>query len=157
VSAKRWPRAKGENASGQIVHNLKGGESVPAGDPLRIPTTDGYVMLRWKVALYEYVQVLEHRVRGGVVVPDDVVVHHRDHDKTNNDPSNLEQLTRGEHSVLHLTRLDVDRVISLYVEGYSQQQVADLIGASKAGVKSVLRRAGVPARRGVNQWNGRLA
>lgn len=36
-------------------------------------------------------------------IPSGFVVHHKDGDKTNNDPDNLVLMKRGEHSVLHNT------------------------------------------------------
>ena len=36
-------------------------------------------------------------------VPAGHVVHHKDHDKANNDPSNLESMPRGEHARMHST------------------------------------------------------
>ena len=36
-------------------------------------------------------------------IPNGWVVHHRDEDKSNNDPANLEAMPRGEHMRLHAT------------------------------------------------------
>jgi len=44
---------------------------------------------------------LEHRVITNA--PSGTVVHHKDGDRTNNDPSNLEVMTRGEHMRLHIS------------------------------------------------------
>jgi len=34
-------------------------------------------------------------------VPNDMVLHHKDKDKTNNDPSNIEIMTKEEHDSIH--------------------------------------------------------
>lgn len=51
-------------------------------------------------------RVLEHQVvwaqhNGVTSIPDKFVVHHKDHDKLNNDPDNLELMTRKDHARYH--------------------------------------------------------
>ena len=57
--------------------------------------------------------VLEHRLivarRLGRVIGIDEVVHHIDGDKLNNDPSNLQLLSRAEHTSLHRKQLRILR------------------------------------------------
>ena len=43
---------------------------------------------------------------------DDEVVHHKDHNKRNNDPSNLEVMTQSEHAKLHMEERLNDHVHS---------------------------------------------
>jgi 5-methylcytosine-specific restriction endonuclease McrA len=50
------------------------------------------------VAPATYVEVYEHRLALGVPAGE---VHHRDHDKGNNGPDNLEVLTKVEHALEH--------------------------------------------------------
>jgi hypothetical protein len=50
--------------------------------------------------LYPLHRVLAENRLGRLLEPEEVV-HHRDEDKTNNDPSNLEVLTRSAHSAHH--------------------------------------------------------
>jgi len=45
------------------------------------------------------VYIQEHRA--AIDAPEGCVVHHRDGDKTNNDPSNLVVMTRSEHALEH--------------------------------------------------------
>ena len=63
---------------------LRAGEPLPDGEPKRTPTSDGYVLLRWKIGKYQYVEVLEHRAVAGVVTDDHV--HHRNHKRDDNHP-----------------------------------------------------------------------
>lgn len=80
------------------IRTLRPGEEIPQGEPRRYKSSHGYVRLRWKVGVAQYVETYEHRVVAGL--PADQV-HHRDEDKTNNDPTNLEVLTAVEHAKRH--------------------------------------------------------
>lgn len=40
----------------------------------------------------------------GIIPKDDEIIHHKDEDKTNNDPSNLELMKRKDHVKLHKKR-----------------------------------------------------
>lgn len=81
------------------IRQLKPGEPVPDGEPRRY-TSDrrGYVRLRWRVGKGEYVETYEHRLIAGLP---DADVHHRDEQKDNNDPGNLEVLSKAEHAREH--------------------------------------------------------
>jgi HNH endonuclease len=83
------------------IRQLKPSEPRPEGEPKRY-TSDkrGYVRLRWKVGPAEYVEVYEHRLIAGVP---DADVHHENEDKSDNDPSNLHQLSHADHARLHMT------------------------------------------------------
>lgn len=62
--------------------------------------SDGYVMvLVGGVLQYEHRLVWQET--HGVPIPPGFVVHHRDHDKKNNVPGNLELLPKGEHVRRH--------------------------------------------------------
>jgi len=57
---------------------------------------------------------LEHRVvarRAGLLTDESHVIHHRDRNPHNNDPSNLEPMSRSEHMHLHSTETWADPVI----------------------------------------------
>lgn len=76
------------------------GAENPAWKGGRRVRTDGYVMV-WTPEG----DVLEHRlvmsqVLGRALRPDEVV-HHRDGDKQNNHPSNLEVMSQSDHAALH--------------------------------------------------------
>lgn len=45
-------------------------------------------------------RVVAEQILGRPLLPGEIV-HHRDHDKTNNDPSNLEVMTQSDHIRLH--------------------------------------------------------
>lgn len=80
------------------IRTLQPGESLPEGQPRRYKNGAGYVRLRWKVGPNEYVETYEHRLVMGLPPRD---VHHRDGDKTNNDPTNLVPLDRSKHAQHH--------------------------------------------------------
>ncbi|MFI6228567.1 HNH endonuclease [Micromonospora echinospora] len=73
-------------------------EELPSGEPRRYVDGRGYVRLRWKVGVNSYVEAYEHRL---VKQFPPVDVHHRDGNKGNNDPANLEALSRSEHGRHH--------------------------------------------------------
>lgn len=96
-SDKKWARRGPEHSQ------WKGGISV-----------DGKGYTKRNINLVEdYIQimcdksgwVLEHRYQMalylGRPLASSEIVHHKDHDKTNNDISNLEMTTRGEHMRKH--------------------------------------------------------
>lgn len=58
--------------------------------------------------------VAEHRLvawDAGILTDPTMQVHHRDHDKTNNDPANLEAMTAADH---HRHHARVDGVVNQY-------------------------------------------
>lgn len=79
-------------------------------------------------------------------IPEGSVIHHIDHNKSNNHLSNLEIMTLGEHTILHkLTRTDTeDRlIIKLYNKHENGAKVAKQIGRSEFFTYGVLREYGV--------------
>lgn len=126
-----------------MIRSLRPGESPPPTEPKRYPNSSGYIRLRWRVGPGEYVEAYEHRVIAGEPVGQ---VHHRDHDKTNNDPSNLEVLTPADHARLHHMRHDADEMVRLYADGMSTPQVAAVLGCDAATVYRALVRNGVKPR-----------
>lgn len=73
---------------------------MPDGEPRRYKAGHGYVRLRWRIGTNEYVEVYEHRVIDGVVTMAEQV-HHKNHQRDDNDPANLEHLTVAEHHERH--------------------------------------------------------
>lgn len=61
----------------------------------------GYITerVRGKGRKFQHRIIMERRL--GRELRDDEVIHHIDHDKTNNDISNLVVMTRSEHTRLH--------------------------------------------------------
>jgi len=65
-------------------------------------TTDGYVWIiisnnRKQIKLHRY--LMEIKLRRKISL--DEIVHHKDHNKLNNDINNLEIVTRSEHNKIH--------------------------------------------------------
>lgn len=87
------PRAKVE------IRQLRKGEALPASRPGLYRSGHGYMRLRWKVGTHKYVEAYEHRLALGLP---DCHVHHKDEDKANNEPANLEPLTAAEHRRRHV-------------------------------------------------------
>lgn len=65
--------------------------------------------------MYYYRGVMAAQV-GRLLRPDELV-HHRDEDTTNDDPANLEIVTRAEHMALHRAALDAARERAGYPRG----------------------------------------
>lgn len=129
-----------------MIRSLKSGEPVPAEEPRRYVSSHGYVRLRWRTGKGEHVEVYEHRVRDGVVV-NAPHVHHVDHVKDHNNPSNLVALTPTEHMRHHHARsMPVEEARSLYLQGWTPEQLGERYGLAGWTVIRYLRRAGVKTR-----------
>lgn len=81
------------------------------------------------------------------------VVHHKDHDRSNNRPSNLVVMSRVEHSRMHgkegwekvkkkinAFTYDHRQLVRLYKAGLSLREVARKVGCSHRTVQEALRR-----------------
>jgi len=75
------------NITGQDHPKWKGGEHL----------FSGYKRVYTGPYTYEF----EHRIVAGLEKGDERVVHHKNHDKTDNRPENLEVMTRSEHAKEH--------------------------------------------------------
>lgn len=84
------------------------GENNPAWKGGRRQRCDGYWMVR-----VDGVERLEHRVvmerHLGRLLRDDEIVHHRDGDKSHNDPSNLEVMSQSDHVRHHAPEMHAAR------------------------------------------------
>lgn len=89
-------------------HGAMLGEKNPAWSGGRRQRVDGY----WVVRVGGEDR-LEHRVvmerHLGRALGEDEVVHHRDGNRSNNDPANLELMTQAEHTRLHLPEMHAAR------------------------------------------------
>ena len=126
------------------IRRLRKGESIPSGMPRRYVTVDGYRLLRWKVGVAQYVEVLEHRVVDGMVTTAGNV-HHRDYNRQNNHPDNLLYLSPLEHQHHHR---DIDRrkVVEYYQRGLSTPEVGRALGCHHSQVYRILVSEGVTVR-----------
>jgi Homeodomain-like domain/HNH endonuclease len=126
------------------IRTLKPGETVPPFPPKRYASSQGYIRLRWRVSKNEHVEAYEHRVFDGRITLADEV-HHIDHDKTNNDPTNLRQTTTKGHGRYHQT-LDRSRMVELYQQGYSTPQIGEQMGCNATTVYRALVAEGIQPR-----------
>ena len=81
------------------MRTLKPGERIPDGEPWRGIASHGYVILAWWIN-GEQVRTYEHRVVDGHITTAEHV-HHKNHDRADNRPENLEYLTEAEHAARH--------------------------------------------------------
>jgi DNA-binding CsgD family transcriptional regulator len=92
--------AKTRKPGTDVIHQLEPGARVPGSTPRRYLTGSGYIRLRWKVGVAQYVETYEHRVFDGFVTTAEHV-HHVNEDKTDNRPENLQRMSRYEHNTHH--------------------------------------------------------
>src|SRR5262245_5515373 len=125
---------------------LKHGEPIPVGEPGRYRDAAGYAILRWKVAPSTYVECKEHRFVLGVP-PDHFHVHHKDGNKANNDPGNLELLTHSQHSAEHQPRTwDIAQAARLYGAGLSLPDLGRIDGVHCTNILRGFQKSGVARR-----------
>lgn len=130
-----------------VIRRLQPEEPRPQGEPRRYFDRAGYVRLRWKVGVREYVEIREHRFVVGA--GDDYHVHHLDHQPGNNDRSNLVILTPEEHSRYHsqlFAKFDLVEARALYEAGWSTPRLGAHFGVAASCIYRRLKRAGVPLR-----------
>ena len=101
------------------IRSLRPGEPQPEGEPRRYTNSAGYVRLRWKLAVGEYVETYERDETASLV--------------------RLKEPTAK--------RIDFEHARALYAdEGLSTTQVASRLGCSAGAVSRVLRGDGVAMR-----------
>lgn len=146
--ADRPPSAASTPRAPRIHRTLQPGEPVPNCEPRRRRLSHGYILLSWRVGVRSYVVALEHRFVMGMP-PKGTIVHHRNHDKSDNRPENLEVLgSRAEHNQHHPTQytFDVDEAVRLGRAGQRARAVATTLGVSPQSIRRVFKRNGIPTR-----------
>lgn len=132
------------------IRFLPPGAKVPPGVPLRYMSTHGYIKLRWKVGVNEYVEVPEHRVFDGFVTMAEHV-HHINHNRSDNRPENLVEMTASEHFKQHRRHAD-EEIAALYLAGgVTVQQIGESLDLDASQVSRSLKRSGVQVMRGT-EW-----
>jgi hypothetical protein len=112
---------------------------------MRFVTSQGYIRLTWKVAPCAYVCQYEHRI---VMGNPPGVVHHKDGNRANNDPGNLEVIdSHRDHMRSHHGRSwSVSDAYELYLQGYSMRQLERRYSLSQGRISRVFSRHGLSVR-----------
>ena len=122
------------------IRRIRPGNPIPLSKPSRYTTSDGYVILRWKVGVRSYIETLEHRIIDGYVTTARHV-HHINHDRSDNRQTNLEGLSPKEHSQRHHIT-DWAEAWQLYEQGHSTTEVGNRLGCSAGHISRGLRKQG---------------
>lgn len=134
-----------------VIRQLQPGDAVPAGEAKRYRAGSGYIRLRWKVGVYEYVETYEHRLVAGI---DSEQVHHKNRRKDDNSRDNLAPLTQLDHSSAH-SRVDLTEAASLYLSGWSLKRLGLKYGIGHISIMRSLKRRGVKMRTLSESWKFR--
>ena len=127
-----------------VIKRLPQGDPIPSGTPRRyVQKSTGYIILRWRVGPKQLVECLEHRAVMGN--PKGMHVHHKNHDRTDNRPENLEVLSPAEHGAEHRL-IDPAEVRRLYESGMSYPQIAERLGCDNSVALRAGRKVGLVSR-----------
>ena len=83
--------------------------------------------------VYEHILVMEHHL--GRQLNKDEVVHHKDFNKSNNQVSNLEIMSRGEHLALHNIARSTHGITRITIEDYPRLKSEKIILCRDCGRK----------------------
>ena len=125
-----------------MIRTLRADEPVPDGKPRFYRDGRGYVRVRWKIGKGEYIETYAHRLAARA---NEGHVHHLDHVKDHNDPTNLEILSPTEHAKRHHPRgqIPMKDAVRLYRQGWSPSMLGARYGIAGWTVHRYLRDAGV--------------
>lgn len=126
------------------IRVLRDDEPIPTGEPMRFVNWHGYVMLRWRVGVNQRVEIREHRLLAGRP-PVGMHVHHKNGNKTDNRPENLEVLTPRDHHHL-LVSFDCEKAAEMYRTGMSTPDIGKALGIAPSCVYRALKSRGVKLR-----------
>lgn len=122
----------------------------------RITNSYGYIMI--KKPSHPFAQesgyVREHRLVMEVelqrYLTADEIIHHKNRNKSDNRPENLEVVDMAEHRRIHNiedkiyeSKYDLELIRELYLEGYSTRKIAEMIGIGKSTVGYYIRKWGI--------------
>ena len=137
----------------QKIRHLRGGEKVPTSAPRKYRQKSGYIILRWTIGRYAEVEVREHRVVNGFVLPGSIHVHHKNGIRDDNRRENLQFLSQSDHAKIHnQPRFNIGEATQLYGEGWSLPRLAEKYGIHSVSIMRTLKRYGVAMRTMSEAW-----
>lgn len=88
-------------------------------------------------------------------------IHHKDHNRTNNCLENLQIVNKSEHSKYHNSLQDrrvcnPEEIKQLYLEGYTEREVVQILNIGKTTVGKYIKRFGISRDRHIKHYRERL-